>query len=81
MRQAERLLGIPDMIRLSLGGAIFASALSGTLGYFGGWGSSGNRDVIWSLVGFLIVFVILLLDRSKTKKRAIGELAQANEPP
>lgn len=48
-----------EIFRLSLGGALFGSAASGTLGAFESVGVSQSRDYWWALAGFVACVVIL----------------------
>jgi hypothetical protein len=61
-----------DLIRISLGGAIFGGAPSNVLGNHTSLGPSLQRDLICAAAGFAL-FLWILIDEDRKEKRARAE--------
>jgi len=61
----KKIVTMLELTRLSLAGALFGAALSGSLAAFDAIGKSDTRDTIAATIGFCLCFVILLQERRR----------------
>lgn len=65
-----KIVSTLELTRLSLAGALFGAALSGSLAAFDAIGKSDMRDMLAGAVGFCLCYAILLRERRRLEAAA-----------
>ena len=78
MTWGAKIADAADMFRLSLGGAMFGSALSACLGDWAELGRSLNRDMLWAVAGCLVCLALLVDERRRKRGSAEADPVAAD---